>query len=113
MKEAILDFIQQKGLKIPHIHTEYEGGVICYIHFSLPKWDFFIYEIDETGDFANCLVYSPFTHDTPDHGLIPLNNFAEKYTEAFSNEFDFYAAKINEVFEPTSLVNVMKSKNNG
>ncbi|OBX86492.1 hypothetical protein [Haemophilus haemolyticus] len=113
MKEAVLNFIQQKGLKIPRIHTEYEGGVICYIHFSIPQWDFFIYEIDETGDFANAIVHSPFTHDTPDHGLIPLKNFAEKYTEAFSNEFDFYAAKIDETFTPIPLVEAMKSRGNG
>lgn len=116
MKEAILNFIQKKALKIPSTHTEYEyedeNSIICYIHSGIPQWDFFIYEINETGDIANALVYSPFTHNIPDHGLISLNNFAKEYTEEFSNEFDFYAAKINESFMPTPLFEVIKSKNN-
>lgn len=114
MKTDILDFIKSKGLQIPLIYTDYEE-VTCYIRFYIPntKWEFYIYEIDETCDFANALVYSPHTHDIPDHGLIPLKDFAAQYTEAFSNEIDFSLAEIDETFTPTKLSAVINKYKNG
>lgn len=114
MKTDILDFIKSKGLQIPLIYTDYEE-VTCYIRFYIPniKWEFYIYEIDETCDFANALVYSPHTHDIPDHGLIPLKDFAAQYTEAFSNEIDFSLAEIDKTFTPTKLSAVINKYKNG
>ena len=59
------------------------------------------------------LVYSPHTHDIPDHGLIPLKDFAAKYTEAFSNEIDFSLAEIDKTFTPTELSAVINKYKNG
>lgn len=86
MKKSIVDFIQRKQLTIPLIHTNYEdeeNEVICYIRFYIPNtlWEFYIYEINETCDYVNALVYSPYTHrfmpNIPDHGLVPLDGFCE------------------------------------
>ena len=111
MKDLILDFLQRKNIQIPKIGEEYEGELICYVRFGIPKWDFFIYEIDEKGDFANSLVYSPYTNNIPDHGIIPLKDFLKSYREEFpSDGFDMYSIKIDEEFSPTPLKEVMRLK---
>ncbi|AUI65852.1 MULTISPECIES: hypothetical protein [Glaesserella] len=112
MKRSILDFIQNRGLQIPLIYSDYEEDVTGYIRFYIPntKWEFYIYEIDEPCDFANALVYSPHTHGIPDHGLIPLQNFVAEYAEAFSGEVDFSLAIIDETFTPTKLSEIRSNK---
>ncbi|HHF6370697.1 TPA: hypothetical protein ACPP0Z_001795 [Haemophilus influenzae] len=112
MKDLILDFLQRKNIQIPKVGKEYEGELTCYVRFGIPKWDFFIYEIDETGDFANALVYSPYTNNIPDHGIIPLKDFVKSYSEEFpSDGFNVYLAIIDEEFNPTPLKEVMRLKN--
>lgn len=112
MKKAILDFIKNKKLQIPLIYTDCEE-VTFYIRFYIPntKWEFYIYEIDETYNFANALVYSPHTHDIPDYGLVPLQNFVAEYTEAFSED-DFSLVAIDETFIPTKLSIVINQHKN-
>lgn len=113
MKQAILNFIQKKGLQIPLINPDSKEELICYIRFYIPntKWEFYVYEIDENCDFANALVYSPYTHNIPDHGLVPLKDFVTQYTELFSNGVDFSLAKIDETFTPTALLTVINQYN--
>lgn len=110
MKDLILDFIQRKNIQIPKINEECNEELTCYIHLSIPEWDFFIFAISETGDFANALVYSPFTYNIPDIGLIPLKNFIKSYTDQFP-EFDFFSVKIDEAFTPKTLNEIMRLKN--
>lgn len=99
MKSSILKFIQEKGITMPRLSEACDcEDPICYVRFLLPGWEFYLFEMDDVGNFARAVVHSPYTHGWPDFGIVPLLNFAEEYATEFSD--DFMLATVDQDFEP-------------